>query len=225
MVPTRPMKLLLTSLALATLTFTQGSADIPKKTPLYTYATLWTDSPFTSKPPPVETTPTLNPLNDFTLTGIAPVPGGYRVTIISKKDPSVKEIIEPGGKGPFQVISVDRNPGKNLGTTVVLSSGSMQGTVSFEPELISLNAAPPAPQQQNPQNPQPPTPASAPNQGNQNLPPGVANPAQNSQTPQNPAPRPRIVSPAPQPTTGNTDTNNRTNRVNRRSENRTNANR
>lgn len=162
-----------------------STADIPRKVPLTRYTSLWTNSPFTAKPPPSEAGPRVNPLDDYTLTGIAPVPGGYRITIINKKNPEDKEVIEPGRDNKFTVVSVNRNPDKALGTTVVLAAGSVQGTVTFERELLTLKAAPAAPQQ---------------NQQNQNLPPGV-NPAQQQQ--QGGAaqrqPRPRIVAPpAPQ---------------------------
>ena len=184
-----------------------ASADIPARVPIVKYTGLWTNSPFTSKPEIVNDGPAVNPLDDFTLTGIAPVPGGYRITIISKKNPELKKVIEPGVPNEFTVVSVNRNPEKNLGTTVVLSTGSVQGTVSFEQELLTLNA-PPAPQQQ-------------PQQAG--LPPGVT-PAQANVQPENqPAqrqPRPRIVPPpAPagatpqQPVNGNNQ--NRPNRRNR----------
>ncbi|MGJ8644381.1 MAG: hypothetical protein ACSHX9_13315 [Luteolibacter sp.] len=177
------MKNFLTTLSFIAIGITVGFADVPKKIPLYQHAGLWTDSPFTSKPPPPEKVSPINPLNDYTLTGIAPVPGGYRVTIISKKDPTVKEVISPGGDGPFRVISVNRNPGQSLGTTVVLSSGSMQGTVSFEPDLVSVNAPPaPASSKENQQAQQPITPPGF----NQNA------------GQQNGGPRPRIVPPTPQ---------------------------
>ncbi|QTN31806.1 hypothetical protein HZ994_05510 [Akkermansiaceae bacterium] len=162
-------------------------ADIPRKAPPVKYTGLYTNSPFTSKPPAPEAAPTANPLEDYTLAGIAPVPGGYRITIINKKNPEMKEVIEPGGNGQFKVVSVNRNPGKTLGTTVVLSSGSIQGTVSFEPELITLKSAP----------------AAAPQQQQGNLPPGItpamagqvnAN-AQNGGSPDVRQPRPRIVPP------------------------------
>jgi hypothetical protein len=120
-------------------------ANTPRKEPLVKYTGLWTNSPFTTPKPVAGPGPAANPFEDFTLTGIAPVPGGHRITIISKKNPEIKRVIEPGGKDEFKVVSVDRNPGKTLGTTVVLSSGSVQGTVSFEPELITLVAAPTAP--------------------------------------------------------------------------------
>lgn len=181
-------------------------ADVPKQTPLYQYAGLWTDSPFTSKPPPPEAAPTLNPLNDFMLTGIAPVPGGYRITITNKKDPSIKELITPDSKGPFRIISVNRNPEQSLGTTVVLSNGSMQGTVSFEPDLVTLSSAPAAPQENLQGNPQ----------QQPNLPPGV-NPTLGEAHP-NAGPRPRIVPPAPQgsETKSNTNKKNENQRPERR---------
>jgi len=197
------------SLSLALIT--AASADVPRKEALVKYTGLWTNSPFTSKPEVVGPGPEANPLDDFTLTGIAPVPGGYRITIISKKNPELKKVIEPGVPNEFTVISVNRNPEKALGTTVVLSTGSIQGTVSFEEELLILRAAPP-PQQ--------------PDQQPGNLPPGItpaqANVPQPNETVQR-QPRPRIVPPpAPanaagatqqQPTNG--DNQNRTNRRNR----------
>jgi hypothetical protein len=177
------MKTFLT-LLLAAFACLPAHANIPKKQPLVKYTGLWTNSPFTAKPPEVQAAPPVNPFEDFTLTGIAPVPGGHRITIVSKKNPDVKRIIEPGGTSEFKVVSVNRNPEKALGTSVVLSSGSIQGTVTFEPELITLKAAPAAP--------------AAP-QGNQNLPPGVNMPPTPNQNPNGQAapraPRPRIVPP------------------------------
>ncbi len=116
-------------------------------------------------------------------------------------------MIEPGRTGEFTVVSVNRNPDKALGTTVVLSTGSVQGTVSFEEDMLTLKA-PPAPQQQ-PQQP--------------NLPPGIT-PAQANQQPNtNTAqrqPRPRIVPPPAPANTGNanqpTNRDNNDNRSNRR---------
>ena len=189
-------------------------AEIPKKAPLVKYSGLWADSPFTSKPELIDGPAAVNPLDDFTLTGIAPVPGGYRITIISKKNPELKKVIEPGGsEKKFTVVAVNLSPDKLLGTSVVLSTGDMQGTVSFEPDVVTLNAPPAAAQQ-----------------GQQNLPPGLVldpqavgqvppeNPqAQeaNAQSPQR-QPRPRIV---PPPAPGGNQTaqpQNRQERNNRR---------
>lgn len=141
MVPARAMKTL-RFLIIAASACMAAQADIPRKVPLVKYTGLWTNSPFTAKPPVVEAGPAVNPFEDFTLTGIAPVPGGHRITIVSKKNPEIKRVIEPGGSDDFKVVSVDRNPDKALGTVVTLSSGSIQGTVTFEPELITLVAAP-----------------------------------------------------------------------------------
>lgn len=169
-------------------------ADIPGKAPLTRYTGLWTNSPFTSKPPPPATAEIANPLADFTLTGIAPVPGGYRVTIINRKNPEQKKVIEPSVRSEFKVISVNLDAGDPLATSVILSSGSMQGTVSFEKELLTLNSPPPPqqnPAQQNQQQPnQPPVPG---------LPPGVdPNQATNGNSPAvERRPRPRIVVPPP----------------------------
>ncbi len=125
------------------------------------------------------------------LTGIAPVQGGYRITIENKKNTEQKKVIEPGGSGEFKVVSVKYDPDILLDSTVILSHGSIQGTVGFEPELISLKAAP----------------AVAVNaQVNANLPPGVnvppvpganGQPQVNTNTDPNAQrqPRPRIVPP------------------------------
>ena len=173
--------LLATIVAFASLT---AHASTPKKQPLVKYTGLWTNSPFTSKPIVEASAPAVNPFEDFTLTGIAPVPGGYRITIHSKKNPEIKKLIEPGGSDEFKVVSVDRNPEKALGTTVVLSAGSISGTVTFEPELVTLKAAPAAP---------------VASQGNQNQPPGVNIPQTPKQNPGGQAapsgPRPRVLPP------------------------------
>jgi hypothetical protein len=179
---------------------THASADVPRKAPASTYAALWTNSPFTSKPPPQQAGPLVDPFEDFTLSGIAPVPGGYRITIVSKKEPSVRRVIEPGSSGEFTVISVDRNPEQSLGTTVVLSTGSVQGTVRFEPDLITLKAPPAAPQLQQPQNLPP------------GITPGQANPDPNAAQRQ---PRPRIV-PPPNPAANKAQQNRPSNNGNNR---------
>lgn len=193
MVPTSIMKTISIGCLIFTSVFQIAVAKIPEKAPAVKYTGLYTNSPFTSKPAAPPDAPTANPLEDYTLTGIAPVPGGYRITIMNKKNPEIKEVIEPGGSGQFKVVSVNRNPGKTLGTTVVLSStlssGSIQGTVSFEPDLITLKAAPATPAPQQGQLPPGITPAMA---GQQ-----AAAPNPNAEAVRQP--RPRIV---PPPTTG-----------------------
>ena len=193
MVPSRNMKTTFAIILLSSAIFQIASASVPQKAPLVKYTGLINNSPFTSKPLVKPDGPVQNPLEDYTLSGIAPVPGGYRITIINKKNPEMKEVIEPGGKSQFKVVSVNRNPGKALGTTVTLSSalssGNVQGTVSFEPELITLKAAPAAAPPQQQANGLPPgiTPAMA---GQQAVPPNT-NPNVEAVR----QPRPRIVPP------------------------------
>ena len=123
-----------------------AAAELPRKAPITRYTGLWSNSPFTTKPLPQAAAVVVNELDDYTLSGIAPVPGGYRITIINRKDPSDKRVIEPGGDGEFSFVSITRDPGRALGTTVVLTNGRIKGSVTFEPELLALNL-PPAQQQ------------------------------------------------------------------------------
>ena len=171
----------------------QVLADVPVKKPLQSYSRLWTPSPFTK--PPVTTAPpeTVNQFKDYHLTGIAPVEGGYLITIANKKDKNAKKIvIEPGSdtNSKFKVVKVERNPNIRLGTVVTLSDGVTQGEVRFEPDLVVLNT----PVNQNPGQQLPP----GINPGQQ-FPPGFNPNQQNQQTGNQAtpatAPRSRIVPP------------------------------
>lgn len=165
-----------------------AAADLPRKAPISKYTGLWTNSPFTSKPPPAEAGPAANPLEDYTLGGVSPITGGYRVTLLNKKKPEERIITESDKpSGGFKILGVTRKPGDPLGTVVRLSSGSVTGTVSFD--QASLKLAPP--------------PAAAPAAPAANAPPGVQPPGQPPQ-PVPPGannalrqPRPRVVQPPP----------------------------
>lgn len=156
-------------------------AEVPKKRPKSAYAGLWTNSPFTTKPPPAAAAPVANPLEDYALSGVAPIPGGYRVTLLNKKNPE-QRIVLPEDPN-FRIVAVNYQTGSPLGTTVRLVTGGKEGVVAFDEKLLTLKAAPVAPQQQ---------PAGAP--------PGV--PGAPPVVPQNPngsaarQPRPRTVTPA-----------------------------
>jgi hypothetical protein len=161
-------------------------AQVPEKRPDNYYSKLWLDSPFTTKPIVTTDAPIINPLSDYHLTGIAPIEGGYRITIANKKNKTEKKIvIEPTNNSGYEVISVNRNPEVSLGTTVTLRKGKVQGVVQFEPDLVVLNT---------------PTATAKPTG---NVPPGV-NPNQQNQpnsgqvTPNIPA-RPRIIPPPVNP--------------------------
>lgn len=172
-------------------------ADLPKKTPSTKYSGLWTNSPFTSKPPPPTGDPENNPLDDYALVGVSSLgTKNYRVTIINKKKPDEPRIYLDSNseiKG-FKILGVTRKDGDPLGTVVRMQSGSMTGTVSYDQKLLTL-VPPPAPKG----NAQ--AAGGQPGQGGPNLQPGQ--PAQvggaNPQTGRQP--RPRVV-PPPAPTTG-----------------------
>ena len=123
-----------------------ASADLPRKAPNTKYSGLWTNSPFTSKPPPPEAGPENNPLDDYALIGVSSLGAkNYRVTLINKKKPDEPRIyVETNrdSKG-FKIIKVTRKDGDPLGTVVTMQSGTMTGTVSYEEKLLTLAAVAP----------------------------------------------------------------------------------
>lgn len=123
-------------------------AEVPKNPPVTRYRRLWSDSPFTSKPPPAEPGEVSNRIDDYALIGVSPIASGYRVTIVEKKNPDERIILESDrpNKDGFKVLAVIRKTGDPLGTTVRLATGALTGTVAFEEKLLQLKA-PPAPQQ------------------------------------------------------------------------------
>lgn len=161
-----------------------AAADLPKKAPLSRYTSLWTNSPFTAKPPPPNPGEVANPLDDYALIGVSPINNnnGYRVTLINKKKPDERITVDSDKTvSGFKILDVTRKPGNPLGTVVRMSSGSTTGTVSFDEKLLTVAAAKAPPQAAPPQVPgQPPQP----------VPPGQAQPQRQ--------PRPRVVPPAPQ---------------------------
>ena len=129
-----------------------ASADVPTKPSLQKYSGLWTNSPFTAKPPPPEAGPENNPLDDYALIGVSSLGvKNYLVTLINKKKPDEPRIYvetHRDSKG-FKIIKVTRKAGDPLGTVVLMQSGSMTGTVSYDQKLLTLTPAaakPAAPQ-------------------------------------------------------------------------------
>ncbi|MFT3991289.1 MAG: hypothetical protein QM680_07750 [Luteolibacter sp.] len=145
--------LLLALLVLAVST-RETRAEVPRKAPLTRYTGLWTNSPFTSKPPPDQAGAAVNPLNDYALLGVSPINGGYRVTLMNRKKTDDRITIDSNsGHSDFKILSVNRKPGNPLGTTVRMSQGRNTGFVSFDEKLLVLKApartAPTANAQQN----------------------------------------------------------------------------
>lgn len=163
-------------------------ADVPKKAPLSKYTGLWTNSPFTSKPVGPEQTPEEDIFKDYALIGISPISNsGYRVTLINKKNPEERKIVDSGKADPtfpFTIVGVERKPGDPLGTAVRMKSGTKTGLVRIDEKLLTL-AAPKAAPVVNQPNQQPP--------GQPQLQPGQQ-PANGQRQP-----RPRVIPPpAPQ---------------------------
>ena len=167
-----------------------AAADLPRKAPLTKYSRLWTDSPFTSKPPPPEPGEEVNPLEDYALCGVSPISSGYRVTLLDKKNPEKRITVDSDKpREGFKIISVTRKEGDPLATTVRMSSGSVTGTVSFDEKHLTPTApqAPKAPAQAVRLPGQPQLPAGIPQ-----FQPGQ--PGQPGQAPVR-QPRPRVVPP------------------------------
>lgn len=123
-------------------------ADLPKKIPLNRYTTLWSNSPFTAKPPPPDAVEAVNPLDDYALLGVSPISAsGYRVTLINKKQPEERITVDSDKSATgFKILEVIRKSGDPLGTEVRMSSGSMTGKVAFDSKLLVITpAAPPKP--------------------------------------------------------------------------------
>jgi hypothetical protein len=157
-------------------------AELPKPAPVTRYAQLWTESPFTTKPPVEGPAAEVNPLEDYALGGVSPITGGYRVTLLNRKNPEERIVLPDNTE--FRVLDVQYAAGNPLLTTVRLSTGSKTGTVSFDEKLLVLKAAPAPQPQQNPQNPP-------------GIVPQAPMPGQPQGDPQIRQPRPRVVPPAP----------------------------
>ena len=181
-------RILLSTLAIVSC----ATAELPKKAPITKYTGLWTNSPFTSKPPPVDQGPPVNLLEDFALLGVSPISAGYRVTMINKKKPEERVTVDTdSAKSDYKILEVTRKPGDPLGTVVRMQAGTITGSVSFDEKLLVLATPKVAPK----------APPGAPGVNNQPPQPGqpVQQPVQPGVNPASRLPRPRVVPPTPTP--------------------------
>ena len=151
-----------------------ASADVPRKPSNASYAHLWNNSPFTSKPPPANPDPVAGAFDDWVLGGVSEVEGGYMVTLQHKKNagetqivrptgtmkyfPDRMEELPPGASGSFKVDRVEFGKTSWMDTVVHLSAGGRSGTVKFDEKTTTpkAGAAPQQkPGQQQPQGQQP----------------------------------------------------------------------
>lgn len=183
-----------------------ASAEPPRKPPLTTYTKLWSDSPFTSKPPPPTAKEEDSAMADWTLGGVSEVEGGYMVTLLHKKNAGESMILrpanvqkstadkiewlKPGDPGTFKLDRVEYGKGGWKDITVHLLAGTRSGTVRFDEKNLNPKASAPA-QGNRPGQPVPGQPVPQ---------PGAVKP--NQPTPAAPGvrqPRQRVVPPAPAP--------------------------
>ncbi len=121
-----------------------GQADEPRKAPLTKYQNLWTNSPFTAKPPPTVDAPLFNPLQNYVLLGVSPIPNGYWVSIQDKKSPSepAKIVTTNAPNEGISIVEIRFNKENPLGTVVEMKVGSQTGTVAFDQKFLVIK--PPA---------------------------------------------------------------------------------
>jgi hypothetical protein len=157
--------------ALVLLAAGMAGADVPRKVPSGNYAHLWNTSPFTSKPPPATQAEPISAFDDWALSGVSEVNGGYLVTLQHKKNQAEWQVIKPdrtikysgdeaeeilpGASGAFKVDRVEYKKSW-MDTVVHLSAGGRNGTVKFDEKTSAPKMAAAAPQRGGPQgnNPQ-----------------------------------------------------------------------
>jgi hypothetical protein len=184
-----------------------ASADVPKKPSNASYAHLWNNSPFTSKPPPVDPGPVVGAFDDWVLGGVSEVEGGYMVTLQHKKNagesqilrptgtmkyfPDRMEELPPGASGSFKVDRVEFGKTSWMDTVVHLSAGGRSGSVKFDEKTMTPKAGAAPQQKPGHQPPGQQQPQAQPNPQLQPL-------QQQGQQPQPPrVTRPRIPQPTP----------------------------
>ncbi|MBM3864161.1 MAG: hypothetical protein FJ385_09500 [Verrucomicrobia bacterium] len=122
-------------------------ADIPRKAPILKYKSLWENSPFTTKPAPTAA-PDAAPLEEYSLLGISPVSGGYRVTLGTKSKESGEKRIhvfsnESNAAHGFTIDRVEIDRDKPLNSKVHLNTPTGPGTVVFDQAALAARAPQP----------------------------------------------------------------------------------
>lgn len=134
-----------TAILITTVLATTGAAmaGVPQKAPLGHYQGLWKSSPFTSRATCI-IAPELPPLsNDLTLGGVSPIPGGYRVTLLTKGSKQDRITLDSGKSiQGLRIEKVDFHAQDPLETVVQISSGDRSGQLRFD--RSSLSAKPPS---------------------------------------------------------------------------------
>lgn len=122
-------------------------ASVPRKQRLDRYAKLWTKSLFTV--PPDVVAPEIveeNPLEDYTLAGVAEIKGGWFVVLINREDRAKRVRIKPGAANEegFKVVKVEEGSGFMDTKVQVETSGGKQGWVEYDKKFLVLKGATPS---------------------------------------------------------------------------------
>lgn len=122
-------------------------AALPGKKEGKTYSHLWNNSPFTERRLKTENPPP-DPFEHLALAGVAPIPGGYRINLLDRRNPGTP--IQLSERPELRIIAVHYSAENLLNTTVRLSLEGTEGVVTFDPKLLkprpdAVNATSPPP--------------------------------------------------------------------------------
>ena len=126
------MKPFILLLVLAGLPIGAIAKPLEKKNGL-AYSHLWKNSPFTT-PRQKVAVPTPDPFGHYALAGVAPIPGGYRINLLDRRDPGTSIVLSD--RPEFKLLTVHYSSGNPLDTTVRLSLEGKEGIVTFDPKLL-----------------------------------------------------------------------------------------
>lgn len=117
-------------------------AEVPAKAPVTRYSVLWND--FMVRTPERAESKPVDPLADYALAGVSPVAGGYFVTLLNRKKPDERLLLEPGRKSDFRVMEVLPGEAGPLSTRVRIGYGHGDSLLAFDPALLALKPSPKA---------------------------------------------------------------------------------
>jgi hypothetical protein len=118
-------------------------AGVPEKAPIARYQSLWLASPFTAKPTCELPPEAVTAHDDFTLGGVSPIPGGYRVTIFPKTGNLDRILLDSGETvAGIAIHRVEFNAADPLDTVVYLKSGALTAPLRFDRQALDSKSQP-----------------------------------------------------------------------------------
>ena len=128
---------------IAVLLVLPAGAAAPRKVPLATYSTLWTQSPFTVKPVIEQTDrEEVNPFEDWALGGVSGASGNKIVILFHRKEANKQMIVDSGDpSAEFKIVEIKQDPDDYKKTEVVISGSGKTGTVTYDDKLLATRTA------------------------------------------------------------------------------------